>query len=54
MSAARSEWDASCGNRYRCFSLAVVFSAHMAVRIHKGVIWLLVATVAEVIPAVSD
>ena len=38
---------------YRCLLLAVVFSAHMVVRIHKGVIWLLVATIAEVIPAVS-
>ena len=38
---------------YLCFSLAVVFSAHMVVRIHEGVIWLLVATIAEVLPAVS-
>ena len=38
---------------YWCFSLAVVFSAYMGVRIHKGVIWLLVATIAEVLPAVS-
>ena len=38
---------------YWCFSLAVVFSAYMVVRIHKGVIWLLVATIAEVPPAVS-
>ena len=37
----------------RYFSLAVVFSAYMVVRIHKGVIWLLVATIAEVPPAVS-
>ena len=38
---------------YWHFSLAVVFSAYMVVRIHKGVIWLLVATIAEVPPAVS-
>lgn len=38
---------------YWCFSLAVVFSAYIVVRIHKGVIWLLVATIAEVLPAVS-
>lgn len=38
---------------YRCISLAVVFSAYMVVRIHKGVIWLLVATIVEVPPAVS-
>ena len=38
---------------YWCFSLAVVFSAHIAVRIHEGVIWLLVATIADVLPAVS-
>ena len=31
-----------------------VFSAYMVIRIHKGVIWLLVATIAEVLPAVSD
>jgi hypothetical protein len=37
---------------YWCFSLAVMFSAYMVV-IHKGVIWLLVATIAEVLPAVS-
>ena len=39
--------------RYWCSSLAVAFSAYMVVRIHKGVIWLLVATIAEVLPAVS-
>ena len=39
--------------RYWCFSLAVVFSAYIVVRIHKGVIWVLVATIAEVMPAVS-
>ena len=39
---------------YWCFSLAMMFSAHMVVRIHEGVIWLLVATIAEVLPAVSD
>ena len=38
---------------YRCFSLSVVLSAYMVVCIHKGVIWLLVATIAEVLPAVS-
>ena len=38
---------------YWCFSSAVVSSAYMVVRIHKGVIWLLVATIAEVLPAVS-
>ena len=38
---------------YWCFSLIVVFSAYTAARIHKGVIWLLVATIAEVPPAVS-
>ena len=38
---------------YWCFSLAMVFSAHMAVRIHEGVVWLLVATIAEVLPAVG-
>ena len=38
---------------YWCFSLAVVFSAHMVVRIHEGVIWLLVAIIAGVPPAVS-
>ncbi|KAF8504745.1 hypothetical protein F5888DRAFT_1886812 [Russula emetica] len=37
---------------YWCFSLAVLFSAYTVVRIHKGVIWLLVATIAEVLPAV--
>ena len=39
--------------RYWCFSQAVVFSAYMMVRIHKGVIWLLVATIAEILPTVS-
>ena len=39
--------------RYWCFSQAVVFSAYMMVRIHKGVIWLLVATIAEVPPVAS-
>jgi hypothetical protein len=38
---------------YWYFSLAVAFSAYMVVRIHKGVIWLLVATIAEIPPAVS-
>ena len=38
---------------YRCFLLVVVFSAHMVTRIHEGVIWLLVATIADVLPAVS-
>jgi hypothetical protein len=38
---------------YWCFSLTVVFSAYMVVRIYKGVIWLLVATIAEVLIAVS-
>ena len=38
---------------YWRFSLAMVFSAYIMIRIHKGVIWLLVATVAEVLPAVS-
>jgi hypothetical protein len=38
---------------YWCFSPAVVFSAYIVARIHKGVIWLLVATIAEVPPAVS-
>jgi hypothetical protein len=38
---------------YWCFSLAVVFSAYMVTHIHKGVIWLFVATIAEVVPAVS-
>jgi hypothetical protein len=37
---------------YWCFSLVVAFSAYM-VRIRKGVIWLLVATIAEVLPLVS-
>jgi hypothetical protein len=37
----------------RYFSLAVVFFAYIVVRIHKGVTWLLVATIAEVPPAVS-
>jgi hypothetical protein len=36
-----------------CFSLAVVFFAYMVTRIHKGAIWLLIATIAEVVPAVS-
>jgi hypothetical protein len=39
---------------YCYFSLAVVFSAYVVVRIHKGVIWLVVATIAEVPPAVRD
>ena len=38
---------------YWFFSLAVVFSAYIVALIHKGVIWLLVATIAEVPPAVS-
>ena len=38
---------------YWYFSLVVVFSIYMVIRIHKGVIWLLVATIAEVPPAVS-
>ena len=39
---------------YWCFSLAVVFlSADMLLLIHKGLIWLLVATIAEVLPVVS-
>ena len=38
---------------YWCFSLAMMFSAYKVVRIHKGVIWLLVATIAEIPPAVS-
>ena len=38
---------------YWCFSLTMVFSAYMVVRVRKGVIWLLVATIAEVLPAVS-
>jgi hypothetical protein len=38
---------------YWYFSLAVAFSVYLVVRIHKGVIWLLVATIAEVPPAVS-
>ena len=38
---------------YWYFSLVVVFSAYTAARIQKGVIWLLVATIAEVPPAVS-
>jgi hypothetical protein len=37
----------------RYFSLAVVFFAYIVVHIHKGVTWLLVATIAEVPPAVS-
>jgi len=43
-------WKQVC---YWCFSLAVMFSAYMMVRIHKGVIWLLAAIIAEVLPAVS-
>ena len=41
------------GHQY--FSLAVVFSAYVitVVHIHKGVLWLLVATIAEVPIAVS-
>ena len=39
--------------RHWCSSLAMEFSAYMVVRIHKGVTWLLVATIAEVPPAVS-
>ena len=39
--------------RYWCFSQAVVISAYMMARIHKGVIWLLVATIAEILPTVS-
>ena len=38
---------------YWCFSLAMGFSAYMVVRIHKGVIWLLVATIAVIPPAAS-
>jgi hypothetical protein len=38
---------------YWRFSLGMAFSAYKAVRFHKGVIWLLVATIAEVPPAVS-
>ena len=38
---------------YWYFSLAVAFSVYLVVRIHKGVILLLVATIAEVPPAVS-
>jgi hypothetical protein len=38
---------------YLRFSLGMAFSAYKAVRFHKGVIWLLVATIAEVPPAVS-
>jgi hypothetical protein len=37
---------------YWCFSLFMVFSAYMVIRIDKGVIWLLVAVVAETLPAV--
>ena len=40
--------------RYGRFLLAVAFYAYTVARIHKGVIWLLVATIAEVPPAVSD
>ena len=37
-----------------CFlSLVVVFSPHVVIHIRKGVIWLLVATFAEILPAVS-
>jgi hypothetical protein len=39
---------------YWFFSLVVEFSAYMMIHIRKGVIWLLVATIAEVLPAVSD
>jgi hypothetical protein len=38
---------------YWYFLLPVVLSAYIVARIHKGVIWLLVATIAEVLPAVS-
>ena len=38
---------------YWCFSLPVVFFAYTVVYIHKGIIWLLVATIAEVPIAVS-
>ena len=38
---------------YWCFSLVLVFSAYMTIHIRKSVIWLLVATIAEVLPAVS-
>ena len=40
---------------HSCFLLAVVFSAYMVTvfHIHKGVIWLLVAAMAEVPIAVS-
>jgi hypothetical protein len=39
---------------HRFFSLTVVLSADMVFRIYKGVIWLLVATIAEVLPGVND
>ena len=39
---------------YRFFSLVVVLSAYAVIHIRKGVIWLLVATIAEALPAVSD
>ena len=35
-------------------SRSVLRLQYMVVRIHKGVIWLLVATIAEVLPAVSE
>jgi hypothetical protein len=38
---------------YWCLSLDLVLSAYSVARVHKGVIWLLVATIAEVPPAVS-
>jgi hypothetical protein len=38
---------------YWFFSLVVVFSVYMMIHIHKSVIWLLIATIAEVLPAVS-
>ena len=40
--------------RYWCFLLAVMFSAYTVAHICKGVICLLVATIAEVLPAVND
>ena len=36
------------GNCY--FSLVVMFSAYMVIRVYMGVIWLLVTTIAEVLP----
>jgi len=33
--------------------VAVMFSADMVFTVHKGIIWLLAATIAEVLPAVS-